>query len=191
MYIVFIGPPGAGKGTQSRRLIQYLGIPHLSTGEMLRQTKHSSDGRSAASFMDRGRLVPDQMVLDIVRTRLADPDCGRGCLFDGFPRTTEQAKALDQELQDRGAKVDLALELRVDEQELLDRIAKRATVENRDDDEVATLQERLRVYASQTAPIVNYYRATGNLATVNGLGSPEEVFERIRAEVDARGRRAG
>ncbi|MFM2094013.1 MAG: adenylate kinase [Planctomycetota bacterium] len=191
MYIVFIGPPGAGKGTQSRRLVQYLGIPHVSTGDMLRQAKWSPAGKSAAGYMDRGRLVPDDLVLDIVKHRLTESDCSAGCLFDGFPRNTEQAKALDRELRHRGSGVDLALELRVAENEILGRIEKRAKVESRDDDEVATLQERLRVYASQTEPIIKYYEAAGNLATVDGLGSPDEVFERIRAEVDARRRMAG
>ena len=186
MYIVFIGPPGAGKGTQCKRLVQYLAIPQLSTGEMLRAAKTLDTplGHTAAQFMDHGRLVPDDLTVQIVVQRLALPDCQNGCLFDGFPRTLEQARALDAELNRHGAAVTVALELRVDEKEVTRRMVERAKVERRDDDTPATILERMSVFRIQTSPIVNYYRQRGLLESIDAMGTPDEVFQRIRASVD-------
>ena len=186
MHIVFIGPPGAGKGTQCKCLVQYLAIPQLSTGEMLREAKTLDTplGRTAAQYMDQGRLVPDDLTVAIVVQRLAAPDCQYGCLFDGFPRTLEQARALDAELNRRGAAVTVALELRVDEKEVTRRMVERAKVERRDDDTPATILERMNVFRIQTSPIVNYYRQRGLLESIDGMGSPDEVFQRIRMCID-------
>ena len=186
MYIVFIGPPGAGKGPQCKRLVQYLAIPQLSTGEMLRAAKTLDTplGHTAAQFMDHGRLVPDDLTVQIVVQRLALPDCQNGCLFDGFPRTLEQARALDAELNRHGAAVTVALELRVDEKEVTRRMVERAKVERRDDDTPATILERMSVFRIQTSPIVNYYRQRGLLESIDAMGTPDEVFQRIRASVD-------
>ena len=186
MYIVFIGPPGSGKGTQSKRLLSYLGIPHLSTGELLREAKtlDNSLGRLAAQYMDEGRLVPDPLVLELVLERLGRPENANGCLFDGFPRTLQQARSLDSALAARGTPLDLALELRVDENELIGRMLKRAAAEKRPDDNPQTIAQRMDVYRKQTEPLLAYYRKQGLLASIEGTGSPDEVFERIRHVVD-------
>jgi adenylate kinase len=192
MLIVFIGPPGAGKGTQSKRLLSYLQIPHLSTGELLREAKSQDTplGRLAAQYMDHGRLVPDPLVLDMVGQCLSRPQYSNGCMFDGFPRTIQQAKSLDDSLAQRGTPLSLALELRGDENELIARMIKRAAAEKRVDDNPETIAQRMDVYKKQTAPLLNYYQQRGILTTIDALGSPDEVFERIKAVVDAK-RKAG
>src|SRR5947199_9178872 len=124
MLIVFIGPPGAGKGTQSKRLLEYLGIAHLSTGDLLREAKAAGSplGQQAAQYMDQGRLVPDSLVLKMVDDKLAQPQFEGGCMFDGFPRTLAQARALDEALAKRGTPLDMAIELRADHDELMGRM---------------------------------------------------------------------
>ena len=188
MLIVFVGPPGCGKGTQSKRLIDYLGIAHLSTGAMLRAAREQGTGRGkkAAEYMDRGGLVPDCVVIGIVGERLQQPDCAAGCLFDGFPRTIEQAKALGELLQQRATPLDFVLELRAPEEELSRRMLQRAEIEGRADDTPETIANRMKVYRDQTQPLLAYYRQRGLLATVDGLGTPDEVFDRVKACVDGK-----
>lgn len=182
MRIVFLGPPGAGKGTQSKFLVQYLQIPHISTGEMLREAirKDTVLGKEARLYMDHGKLVPDSLVLHILSERLGCPDCADGCLFDGFPRTIRQAKALDDYLRDRGLKVDLVLELRVFEDELIRRLLAR----KRSDDSIATIRQRIHVYLQQTLPLIDYYRQQGNLRSIYAMAPTEVISQRIREAVE-------
>jgi len=188
MLIVFIGPPGSGKGTQCKRLIEHLQIPHLSTGDLLREAKAkgTSLGQLAAQYMDQGRLVPDPLVLAMVGEKLNEPEFAGGCLFDGFPRTLQQARALDEELTKRGTPLNLVLELRADEQELIARMLRRSEEEKRADDNPQTIAHRLEVFRQQTAPLLDYYRFRGVLTVIDGMGTPDEVFQRIKTAVESR-----
>jgi adenylate kinase len=188
MLLVFIGPPGAGKGTQSKRLIEYLGVPHLSTGDLLRKAKEQNTplGNMADGYMKAGKLVPDPLVMNIVGERLDQPDCARGCLFDGFPRTIGQAESLDTYLDQRGTPLNLVIELKVDEAALIDRMVQRAKVEHRPDDTPETIASRMQVYRSQTMPLLAYYTDRGLLESIPANGAPDEVFARIKTVVSSR-----
>lgn len=185
MRIVFIGPPGAGKGTQCKRLVKLLGIPQLSTGEMLREVKRQDTAlaRWVARHLDAGELAPDHLVMRIVAQRLASPDCEAGCLFDGFPRTIVQAQLLDEYFSRSNRKLDLVLDLRVAHEELTKRLLARAELEDRGDDDQETIRARLRVFETQTAPLRDYYKKRGLLVTIDGEQSPERVFDQIKTAV--------
>jgi adenylate kinase len=180
--MVFIGPPGAGKGTQCRRLVELLDIPHLSTGEMLRAVKRQDTALSrwVASYIDAGKLAPDHLVMRIVAQKLQSAECANGALFDGFPRTIIQAQLLDDYLTEQSLQLNLALELQVPEEALVERLLKRAQVDGRADDNYETIRERLRVFNTQTAPLTDYYASQGKLERVDGLQSEDEVFEAIK-----------
>jgi adenylate kinase len=187
MRLVFLGPPGSGKGTQSKRLLDYLAVPHISTGEMLRESKRrgESEGILAEQYMVEGRLVPDPIVMKIVGHQLDQPECAHGCLFDGFPRTLNQARSLDQCLVEHfGTPLDMVIELRADETELMRRMLYRATLEKRSDDTPETIAARIDVYRRQTSPLIEYYRDRGLLVTVDAMRSPDDVFADIRQAVD-------
>jgi len=182
MRLVFLGPPGVGKGTQSERLIAHLNVTHLSTGDMLRQARRDQTelGRKAETFMNAGQLVPDELMLALIEELLGQPDCRDGYLLDGFPRTLGQAAALDEMLARRNTPLDLVLELTAETEELVRRLAGRG----RDDDKPEVVRKRLEEYHRQTAPLSDYYRQRGLLETIDGQGTPEEVFRRIRAVAD-------
>lgn len=189
MWIVFISPPGAGKGTQSERLVRALGLPHLSTGEMLREAMQTESplGQAAAEYMHSGQLVPDHLVMDILQQRLDEHDCNQGCLLDGFPRTLCQAELLHELLERRGTPLDRVLALDVDREELVRRMLQR----QRPDDTPETIAQRLEVYQAETAPLLDYYRRQDLLLTVDGMQSPDEVFRSLMAGLDQVRRRHG
>ena len=183
MRIVFIGPPGAGKGTQAERLVARYELAHLSTGDMLRAARDAQTevGRKADQYMSKGELVPDEIILEIIAERLAEPDCQAGYLLDGFPRTIPQAEALvDRMLAERNTPLDVVLELQVPEEELFQRLAGRG----RADDKPEVIRQRLVAYRQQTEPLLDYYGKAGLLTSVDGLGSVDEIFDRIKAVLD-------
>jgi len=217
MRLVLLGPPGAGKGTQARWLVEHYGIPQLSTGDMLREAvaRGSEVGRQAKAVMERGELVSDSIINAIVAERIAQPDCARGLVLDGYPRTLAQAEALDAMLAARGQKLDAVIEIRVDVEALVERIAgrfacakcgagyhdrfKRPKLEGvcdvcgsteftrRNDDNPEAVRTRLQAYEAQTAPLLPYYRARGLLRTVDGMAPIEAVTAAIGRVLAERG----
>ena len=204
MYIVLLGPPGAGKGTQAAKISERYGIPHISTGDILREAvKQGSElGRSAQAYMSRGELVPDEVVIGIVAERFRRTDCRNGFLLDGFPRTVAQAMALDKALAESNCALDAVISLEVDEAEVVRRLGSRRVCRTcgaiasptgdvqkcascggelivRSDDRPEAIRRRLQVYREQTEPLVEYYSEAGVLRRVSAVGTVDEVFDRI------------
>ncbi len=215
MYLVLIGPPGSGKGTQAKRMAEELGFVHLSTGDILREAVREGTplGLEAKKYMEEGRLVPDEVVIGIVRERLRSPECEKGVVFDGFPRTISQAEALDRILEELGRRLDRVVEVEVSEEEVLRRLTGRRTCRNcgamyhvffeppkvegvcdkcggplyqREDDKEDVIKERLRVYRKDTEPLISYYEKKGVLVKVKGEGPIEEVKQRLLEAIGVR-----
>jgi adenylate kinase len=215
MFHVFLGAPGAGKGTQAAIVSEKLGVAHIASGDLFRQAvaKGTELGKLAKSYMEKGELVPDEVTVKMIAERLKEPDCKSGCIFDGFPRTLEQAKSLDQTLASRKKAINKAIYIEVDSHDLLKRFCGRWTCRKcqavyhevasppkvagkcdkcdgelyqRPDDNEKTIKERLKVYFAQTTPLLDYYKATGKLVKVNGQVGIEEVTKQIVAALGSK-----
>lgn len=213
MRLVLLGAPGAGKGTQAKKLIEKYGIPQISTGDILRKavTDGTPLGKEAKSYMDKGELVPDSVVIGLVKERLAKDDCQKGFILDGFPRNTSQAQTLDGVLAMMNTPITVALSVDVDKDDLMKRLTGRRTCKKcqqmynvyfspskkdgvcdkcsgelfqRDDDKEATIKNRLDVYEKSTAPLIEYYKKKGILKSVMGVGSIDEIFNKVCAVLD-------
>ncbi len=180
MRLIIFGPPGAGKGTQAQKIQNTYHIPHLSTGDLFRSAiKNQTElGKKVKSLLDEGELVPDDLVVDLIKEELGQPKYEEGYILDGFPRTVPQAKSFDEYLATREAELDALLELSVPEDELIQRVLSRD--EGRSDDTRDKIQHRLSVYHENTKPVKAYYKDRGLVHTINGVGSIEEIFDRIR-----------
>ena len=181
MRLVLLGAPGSGKGTQATRLKEYLQVPHISTGDLLRAevAAGSALGLQAKEVMARGELVSDDILLGMLRERFSREDTKSGFILDGYPRNLAQAAALDELLGSLGQKFDAAVQLTVDNEQIIERLAGRAKAEGRADDNPESVRKRLEVYDAQTAPVIEFYRQHGQLTVVDGVGSLDEVFNRI------------
>jgi len=206
MNLILLGPPGAGKGTQAKKIAEKYSIPHISTGDMFRETAQSGSelGKKLQSFMSAGKLVTDEIVVEVVESRLSKPDTMKGFLLDGFPRTVFQAQELDKILASRTQKIDYVLSITLDDEEIVKRLSSRRVCVScgasyntitqppkiegvcdkcsgkvilRSDDNPATIRQRLKVYKDQTSPLIDYYSRKGVLRTVDGSGPVEEVFK--------------
>ena len=183
---IIFGPPGSGKGTQAAKIENEFHLKHLSTGDILRSevAKGTPIGREAGRIMAAGDLVPDELIVDIVRSRLPEAESGAGVLLDGFPRTLRQAQALDSMLAGEGHRVDFVLALEVPENDLVDRLLHRAQLEGRADDTREAITERMHEYHKLTEAVLDHYRRNRvPVEKVNGMGTPDEVFERVRRVV--------
>lgn len=187
MFVMILGAPGSGKGTQGKLLAAHLGIPQVSTGDLLRAAVREGTplGREAKAFMDQGLLVPDAVVLGLIREILGSEEARGGVLMDGFPRTVPQAEAVDRLLGERARRVDLVAVLEVDEPELVRRLLGRAAVEGRSDDNPDSIRKRLRVYRDQTAPLIAFYERQGIVRHLQGVGDIDAIQQRLREAVPA------
>ena len=202
---ILLGPPGAGKGTQAVKIVEKYGVPHISTGDIFRENiKNDTElGKKAQEYMNKGELVPDDLVIDLATSRLLEPDCANGFLLDGFPRTVYQAEKLDEFLAAHDSKIDVVLDIAVEKEELITRLTGRRVCKTcgasfhvvsvppkqegicdfcggeliqRADDNLETVTNRIEVYEAQTMPLVDYYENAGNIAHINGAASLEDVF---------------
>jgi len=186
--IVLFGPPGAGKGTQSEKLITGYNLTHLSTGDLFRKniSEGTELGIQAQKYMDDGNLVPDEVVIGMVEDKVKNTINSQGFIFDGFTRTVAQAEALDKLMLVNGAPIDMMLALSVDEEELLERLLKRGKISARpDDQDPAKIRNRFAVYNRETTPVAEYYRAQGKLFNIEGVGGIDTIFARLTETIDA------
>jgi len=186
--LVLFGPPGAGKGTQAEFIVNSFGLDHLSTGELLRCEIAAATplGLEADKFMKKGELVPDAVVIGIIKKKLNNNNESRGFIFDGFPRTVEQAKALDVLLDENGSPVSGMLSLEVETQELIDRLLSRGKVSGRSDDQCReVIENRINVYNEKTAPLIKYYQTQGKHFGINGMGTVGEIAGRLKSVIES------
>jgi adenylate kinase len=190
MHMVLVGPPAAGKGTQAGRLVDRFGGVHIATGDILRSNadRGTELGRTASRYMDRGELVPDDVMIDMVLERLGEGDCAGGFVLDGFPRTVPQAEALGKRLEELGRPLDAVVSLQVGEDELRERLAARAEEQDRaEDDDEDAIRRRLELFDRETEPLLDFYDGKGLLVSVDADGDVDEVTGRIAAALDGRG----
>jgi adenylate kinase len=187
--LLLIGPPGAGKGTQAVRLAEAYGIPAISTGDIFRSNvKNETElGKQAKAFMDAGNNVPDSLTNALVRDRLKEQDAANGFLLDGYPRTLDQVRELDEILAETGTSLDVVVELQADPEVVVERLQKRAEIEGRADDNESVVRHRLEVYREQTEPLIGVYTERGALVAVDAIGTIDEVTERILTALRGRG----
>jgi adenylate kinase len=183
--IVLFGAPGSGKGTQSELIIAEYGLKHLSTGDILRKemAEQSEVGKLAKGFIEAGQLVPDEVIIKMLEKQI-DLQGSKGVIFDGFPRTVAQAKALKKMLNDLGTDVSVMLSLNVEEQALINRLLKRGEISGRSDDNLETIQKRINVYKEQTLPVADYYKTEEKLVDIEGNGTVEDTFELIKKAIE-------
>lgn len=185
--LVLFGPPGAGKGTQAKFLVETFNLAHISTGDLLREQVAAGTklGLAAKDIMSRGELVPDSIVIGMIESKLKEKKATDGFIFDGFPRTTSQAEALDKMLSRHSTGVSMMLSLEVDKEELIKRLMLRGETSGRaDDTDAATIENRINVYNEKTAPIIDYYTGQGKHKSIYGIGSIEEIAEKLRTSVN-------
>ena len=189
MNLLILGPQGAGKGTQAKRIAAEYGLPHIASGDMLRRAiaEDTPLGRKVKPIYDSGALVPDDLMIELFRERLSQPDTAEGFILDGFPRTLPQAEALDAMLRDIDRRLDLVLEIQVPDEVALKRLRRRAAIEGRPDDTPEAIRRRLELYHEETEPLVEYYRTRGNVVGIHGDRSENEVFAEVQQAVEQAG----
>lgn len=185
--VIIFGPPGSGKGTQSEKIIAKFGLAHISTGDILRaEIKAESPlGKEASQYINRGELVPDATIIGMLENKLSRLSDAKGVIFDGFPRTVEQAKALKEMLKKRNETINVMLNLEVQREELISRLLKRGETSGRSDDNLETIEKRIQVYEDQTSPVIDFYKKEGSYKGIHGEGSVDDIFSRIETAVEA------
>jgi adenylate kinase len=184
--VLLLGPQGSGKGTQANRIAAEYGIPHVASGEILRAEMQAGTelGRRVQDVVDRGDLVSDDLMIELIKTRLVQPDTEAGFVLDGFPRTSPQAEALDEMFGDIGRSFSVVFALQIPDDVAIERLLRRAEIEGRTDDTLEAISRRLETYHRETAPLVEYYRVRGNLVTIHGDRSENEVFAEIQSALE-------
>ncbi len=185
--LIMFGPPGSGKGTQSKMLAEKYNLTHISTGDIFRKEirEETELGKRVKNIVDRGELVPDSLLIEIIKKAIMDNSHKDGYIFDGFPRTVRQAEDFDRLLLELGMKLTTVLRLKVTDEEVIQRLKKRAEIEGRKDDTVEVISNRIKIYREKTMPLLDYYREQDIIAEINGIGTIEEIFDKLVREINA------